>query len=135
VQRFTVLKGSWAIARLDAGEPVPEWAAGSAPFCSITRTPDELSIVAPDAAVPANAKCERGWAMIRLLGPFAFDQVGVLASFTAPLAEAGVSVFAISTFDTDYVLVKSEQAAAARAALVSAGHELVAEPIGSEGSE
>jgi len=123
--RFSIVAGRFAVARLEPGEPIPEWASSAGPFASITRTPDELSIVASEAAVPEGVKCERGWAMIRLLGPFLFSQVGVLASFAAPLAEAGVSLFAMSTFDTDYLLVKEDRASSARDTLVAAGHELV----------
>jgi hypothetical protein len=124
-RRFSILDGTWAVARLPPGEPIPAWAVSAAPFVSITRTPEELSIVGPESAVPAGVRCERGWTMMGLLGPFAFTEVGVLASFAAPLAAAGVSVFVISTFDTDFLLVKARQVAAARAALVAAGHELV----------
>ena len=116
-QSFSILPGEWAIARLAAGAPVPAWAAAPAPFLSVTRTSDELSIVAPAAAVPAGVRAEGGWTVLRLQGPFAFDQTGILASFATPLAEAGIGLFALSTFDTDYVLVKTAHRSAALAAL------------------
>ncbi|HKB69353.1 MAG TPA: ACT domain-containing protein, partial [Thermoanaerobaculia bacterium] len=81
--RVTVEPGSWAVARLDPGAALPEWTAGDG-FCSITRTRDELSIVCPEAAVPAGVRAERGWAMLKLSGPFPFTATGVLSSFLAP---------------------------------------------------
>ncbi len=121
-QRFTLLTGEWAIAKLAPDTPVPPWALAPAAFVSIARTADECSIVAPAPAVPPEVRAERGWAVLRLQGPFAFDQTGILASFAAPLAAANVGIFAVSTFDTDYVLVKTAQLAAALAALRAAGH-------------
>ena len=121
-QVFSILRGEWAIARLAPDAPIPAWALGPAPFLSIARTADELSIVAPAPAVPAEVRAERGWALLKLQGPFAFDQTGILASFAAPLADAGIALFALSTFDTDYLLVPAAQAPAAVAALRAAGH-------------
>ena len=123
-QVFSVLPDEWAVARLAADAPVPAWAAAPAPFASVTRTSAELSIVAPAAAVPAGVRAEGGWTVLRLQGPFAFDQTGILASFAAPLAEAGIGIFALSTFDTDYVLVRTVQRTGALAALRAAGHRL-----------
>ena len=123
-QSFSILPGEWAVARLAADAPMPAWASAPAPFLSVTRTGAELSIVAPAAAVPAGVRAEGGWTVLRLQGPFAFDQTGILASFATPLAEAGVGLFAVSTFDTDYVLVKTARLSAALAALLAAGHLL-----------
>ncbi len=92
---------------------------------SATRTADELSIVCPAGQAPASAKCEGPWTCFKLEGPFPFSLTGVLASFIDPLAEHGVPIFTISTFDTDYVLVKEEHALTARQTLQAAGHELV----------
>jgi hypothetical protein len=93
-------------------------------FTSITRTAEELSIVCPQENVPEGVKAEKGWICFELVGPFPFSQTGVLASFIDPLAERGVSIVAISTFDTDYVLVKEEFAGTALEALQEAGHAL-----------
>jgi hypothetical protein len=95
-------------------------------FSSITRTSDELSIVCPAGQAPASAKCEGPWTCFKLEGPFPFSLTGVLASFIDPLAERGVPIFAISTFDTDYILVKEEHVSTARQTLQTAGHELIA---------
>ena len=109
-------EGRWAIARLPPGAPIPEWAQ-SAVFSCLARTRDELSIVCPESAVPEGVRREGGWAMLKLAGPFAFTEVGILAAFLAPLAAEGVSIFAISTFDTDYVLVPRTDLGRALAAL------------------
>jgi hypothetical protein len=120
---FSALPGTFAVCRLPATEPLPAWADG-APFSSITRTGDELSIVVPEDRVPAGVQAEGGWAVLRLNGPFPFTAVGVLASVAEPLAAARISLFAVSTFDTDYVLVKESARAKAVAVLLEAGHTL-----------
>lgn len=91
----------------------------------MTRTREELSIVCPESSLPPGASAERGWIALKLAGPFPFTLTGVLAAFIQPLAEAKIGIFAISTFDTDYVLIKRENVDAAIAALVGAGHEKV----------
>src|SRR5262249_23317011 len=101
--RLTLLSGTFAVCRLEPGATLPAWAvAGS--FFSITRTTDALSIVCDQAVVPDGVRSERGWRCLKLAGPIPFSTVGVLASLVGPLADAGISVFAISTFDTDYYL-------------------------------
>lgn len=121
-QRFSVCPGEWAIAKLASAAPIPDWALRGGGFTSATRTARELSIVAPAADVPADILAERGWALLQLQGPFAFDQTGILASFAAPLAAAGIGIFALSTYDTDYLLVKAMDLDRAIRALEAAGH-------------
>ena len=118
-----VLAGRLAVCRLDPGTPLADWmwAAGGA-VSSVTRTEAELSVVCPERAVPAGVRAERGWRALRVRGPLPFDAVGVLASITAPLADAGVSIFSLSTFDTDVALVREGDLGAATAALSGAGH-------------
>ena len=123
-RRFSVVPGSYAVARLAADAPLPAWVGGPAAFLSITRTPEELSIVGPEGAIPPAVRAERGWALLRLHGPFPFTEVGVLASFAAPLAAAGIGIFTISTFDTDYLLVAAPQLGAACDVLLAEGHLL-----------
>lgn len=118
---FVIVPGIWAVARLDAGSPVPEWAM-SGRFCSVTRTEAELSIVCPQESVPPQARREDGWALIEVRGPFPFSATGILSSFAEPLAAAGVSIVALSTFDTDYFLVKMDEVERAAAVLCEAGH-------------
>lgn len=115
---LTVLPEPLAVCRLAATARVPSWALElHESFVSVTRTPDELSIVCPDEAVPPDVEVESGWRALKLPGPIPFDQVGVLASLAAPLAAAGISIFAVSTYDTDYVLVKEADLERALAAL------------------
>jgi hypothetical protein len=102
-----VVDGNFAVCRLEPGAPIPPWATAGDLF-SITGTADELSVVCRQDAVPDGINCERGWRCLRVAGSIPFSVVGVLASLTAPLAEAGISVFAISTFDTDYLLVRAQ---------------------------
>jgi hypothetical protein len=113
----------WALAvcRLDPGAPIPEWATRGA-FHAAVRTPGELSIVCASGDVPAGVRAEKGWRCFSLRGPIAFEETGVLAAIAAPLAAGRIPIFALSTFDTDYVLVKAEDAEAARRALERAGH-------------
>lgn len=115
------LEGTFAVCRLAADAPVPGWAAGG-PFVSITRTGDELSVVCREEAVPAGVRCEWGWRCLRVAGTLDFSLVGVLASLVGPLAGAGVSVFAVSTFDTDYLLLKASDFERGVAVLRRAGH-------------
>ena len=94
---------------------------------SVTRSADELSIVCAAHQVPAEVKHEAGWSCFKLEGPFPFTMTGVLSGFLRPLAEAGIPILAISTFDTDSVLVKDATLDVATRALQSAGHRFVAE--------
>lgn len=122
--RFSVVPGSYAVLRFAPDAVVPPGVLVP-PFHSVTRTPAELSVVCPEKAVPEGAKAERGWAILALEGPFPFELTGILASILVPLAKAGVGIFALSTFDTDYVLVKRDRLEDALTALGAAGHERV----------
>ena len=117
------MPGEFAVCRLVSDAPIPGW-IGPEPFLSITRTADELSIVCLAAQVPDGIKAEKGWLCLKLVGPFPFSMTGVLASFLDPL-RSSIPIFAISTFDTDYVLIKEEFAAASLDLLRKAGHELI----------
>jgi hypothetical protein len=115
--------GTFAVCRLGADATIPPWAtAGS--FFSITRSPDELSVVCRQDAVPEGVACERGWRCLRVAGTMPFSVVGVLVSLTAPLAQNGISIFSISTFDTDYLLVKDDEIEKAITVLQQAGHSI-----------
>lgn len=101
----------------------------AAPFCFFARTDTELSLVCPDGRVPANALArEDGWRMLRVAGTLDFSLLGILAHITRVLADASVSVFAASTFDTDYLLVREERFADALTALRRAGYRLPEQP-------
>ena len=121
---LAVQDGLLAICRLPAGAPVPPWAGRAQRFLTVSRTRDELSLTLDAEVVPADVACARGWRALRVEGPLDLDLVGVLAAIAGPLAEAGVSLFAISTYDTDYVLVKTASLARAVAALERAGHRV-----------
>jgi len=120
---LTVLPGSFAIVHLAAAAPFPRWAV-QGEFFSVTRTSDEVSVVCTADQVPKDVKAEAGWRVLKVKGPFALSEIGVLAALSASLAEAKVSLFAISTFDTDYLLVSEKQLLAAIAALRGAGHRI-----------
>jgi len=121
LMRLEVLRGEFAIVRLEATAGVPAWVEPSE-FLSITRTSEELSIVCESSRVPLEIAAERGWRCMKVGGPLEFSLTGVLASLADPLARAGIPIFAISTFDTDYLLVKTATLEAAVAALESVGH-------------
>ena len=119
-QRFRVLPGRYAVCRLSADSAVPPWATG--PFVNLTATDDELAIICPADRVPADIRAERDGRLLKLVGPFPFSVTGVLASLATPLAEAGISLLSIATYDTDYFLVKEEHFERAVEVLVAAGH-------------
>jgi hypothetical protein len=120
---LSLLPERFAISRLAADSPVPDWATRG-PFYSLTRTRDELSIVTELSRVPAGIQSQPGWRALKVHGPFVLSEVGVLAALATPLAEAKISLFAISTFDTDYLLVASETLPAAIASLERTGHTI-----------
>ena len=104
---LTVLPEPLAICRLPPTDRIPSWALEEhESLVSITRTPEELSIVCPEEAVPPDTRSEDGWRALKVPGPIPFEQTGVLASIAQPLAAAGLTLFAVSTYDTDYILVK-----------------------------
>jgi hypothetical protein len=119
-----LLADTLAVCRLAADAPVPTWAVAPGRFVTISRTADELSITAPQASVPSAIQCERNYRALRVKGPLPLNLIGILAAIAEPLAEAGVSIFAISTFDTDYVLVKARDLETAVTALEHAGHKV-----------
>jgi hypothetical protein len=122
--RLAELKQTFAVCQLPAGEKVPEWALSSRGFLSITRTEEELSVVCEERLVPEMVKAERSWSAFRVQGPLDFALTGILAQLAQPLAEAKIPIFAVSTFDTDYVLVKTEFAEKAKNVLTISGHQI-----------
>jgi len=124
---LTLLRQELTVCRLDADSEFPEWAR-KGPFFSLTRTPDEWSVVCSRDAVPEGIRQEAGWRAFRLKGPIEFSAIGILASLTAPLARSGISLFALSTFDTDYLLVKEDDVKKASLALREEGHRIHPEP-------
>jgi len=114
-----LLPGRFAVCRFDAEAPLPAWVLHEgATFWSMTRTPDELSVVCDEDAVPPSVtRVEPGWRAFHVAGPIGLDETGVLASLATPLADAGIPLFALSTFDTDIVLVKERDLGRATTAL------------------
>jgi uncharacterized protein len=123
--RLRTLPDSYAVVRLHPGSELPEWVE-KGPFRSVTRTDNEVSVVCRDHDVPEGESVDRGWTVLEVMGPLDFSLTGVIASLVAPLAEADMPIFVISTFESDYVLVRSADLARAADALEGAGHEFAA---------
>ena len=122
--KLLTLAGDYAISRVAAHDPIPAWADGEG-FVSISRTDEELSVVCLADRVPAGVRSDAGWTCSKLVGPFAFHETGIALAVIEPLSEAGIGIFLVSTFDTDYLLVKSSDANRAKLLLVAAGHSFV----------
>lgn len=126
---LSVLPGEYAVSQLPADTlPAnalpPAWAM-QGEFWTVSRTPEELSLVCASQFVPDGIRAQKGWAALKLHGPFEFTLTGILASVLNPLRDASIGIFALSTFDTDYVLVSQEKLQAAVKALEAAGHKVV----------
>ena len=115
-------RGRYAVCRVPPRAPVPPWAAGAGEFTSVTRTREETSVVCAEDAVPPGIPCAAGWRILEVAGPLDFEQTGILASVASPLAHAGVSIFTVSTYGTDYVLIGEPQLDTALQPLRAAGH-------------
>lgn len=122
--KLITLPGSYAICRIDASGGVPTLPLSSDGFWSLTQIGDEISLVCLEEYVLDDAHAEPGWCILKLDGPFALDETGILSSIVGPLGEAAIGVFAISTFDTDYVLLKKEDLGPATKVLQGAGHQV-----------
>lgn len=124
--KLDLLPNIFAVCRLNAHDPLPSWAQPGAAcdLWSVTRSADELSIVCPQDAVPKGVRSEVDWRAFKVAGPLDFALVGILAELSGLLARAKVSLFAISTFDTDYILVKSASLNATITAFRDGGHQV-----------
>jgi uncharacterized protein len=117
-----LLPGNFVICRLSPSSSLPSWAF-TGPFISITKTNDELSIITLDHVhLPNDIQCERHWRCFKLQGPFPFDVTGVLCSILNPLGNADIAILAVSTFDTDYVMIKDKHVLLAVDVLKQNGH-------------
>jgi hypothetical protein len=121
---LALLPEAFAVCRLMPDEAIPSWLS-SCDFWSITRTDEELSVVAPEGAVPDTWQAEKGWRCLKVQGPLDFGLTGILCSLSLPLAEAGISIFALSTYDTDYLLVRAVDLDKAKSVLTVDGHAFV----------
>ena len=122
--KFRQLPGPYAIVHLAPDAPVSDWAT-KGDFTSITRTAEELSIVCPSDNLPPDVHSPHRWICLKLEGPFPFELTGVLLSFIEPLSRNGVPIFAVSTYDTDYVLLQEDHLGGVMDLLRQAGHELL----------
>lgn len=120
--KLFLLTDRFAICRLSPRLEVPAWAWQERELVSVTYTADELSIVCASKSVPGDVPCEKGWVSIKVQGPLDFSLTGILAGLVHPLATNQISVFAISTFDTDYLLLKESQLEPAKKLLEQDGH-------------
>lgn len=121
--RLRTLPDLYAIVRLDPDADVPDW-VGDSPFSSVTRSDSELSIVCSEEDLPDGLRAERGWCALELIGPLDFTLTGVVASLVSPLADSDVPIFVISTFETDYLLVREPDYSRAVGSLRAAGHSV-----------
>ncbi|MCX6560999.1 MAG: ACT domain-containing protein [Candidatus Aminicenantes bacterium] len=121
---LVLLSGAYAVSRLKPGSPAPAW-AGAGDFVSITLTPSETSVVCLEDRVPKDVPSEKGFRALKVQGPLEFSLVGVLESMIGPLAEERISVLAMSTFDTDYLLVREDALARAVEIFIRNGHNII----------
>lgn len=119
-----LLSKRYGVCRLNKTETIPEWAK-EGEFLSITKTLDELSIVCDEEVIPNDIKCEKDWRILKIEGVLDFSLIGILASISTILAQKAISIFAISTYDTDYILVKDKDINNAIEALVNEGYEVI----------
>lgn len=120
---LTVIQTPLAVCRLSPNDPLPDWALGGA-FFTLTRTTEELSVVCEESRVPEGIQKEGGWLALKVEGPLDFALTGILAGIAGALARAGISIFAISTYDTDYILVRGLNLAATVRALRDEGYQV-----------
>ncbi|WP_395589280.1 ACT domain-containing protein [Pseudomonas sp. TR47] len=119
--KLNVLAGTYSVCRLGPEELIPTWADGEG-FVTISRSQDELSIVCLQSRIPEAIMCDRDWACLKFVGPFAFDETGIVLSVIKPLSESNIGVFVVSTFDGDHMLLKQSDLDKALPLLTAAGH-------------
>jgi hypothetical protein len=119
---LSILPWRLSVCRLTPADPLPEGLFKS-PFWSVTQIGDELSLVIPQDQVQSGWKVEPGWRCIQVVGTLDFSLVGILSRLSGVLADAGISIFALSTYDTDYLLIKEDSLARAREVLTQSGYD------------
>ena len=123
--KLSVLEGTYAVCRLSPNTPIPDWSQkANQSFVSITQTAEELSIVCSEHLIPDGIKCEKSWKAIKVCGELDFGQIGIISSLSAPLAHNSIPVFIISTFNTDYIMVKQQYIEQTKSILRDNGHQL-----------
>jgi uncharacterized protein len=118
-KKFTLflLPEKLAVCHIGANAQIPEWAIHNNEFFSITKTPDELSIVCQEERLPIEVSAEKGWRAFKIKGPLGFVMTGIVSSLSSPLAKAEISILYISTYETDYILVEEKNLAKAKTVL------------------
>ena len=119
-----LLNEKFGVCRLNKNELIPDWVKNS-DFYSITKTSDELSIVCSQDSIPNNIKCEKDWRTLKVEGPLDFSLIGIISSISTILALKRISIFAVSTYDTDYILVKNKDIDNAILALSNERYEVI----------
>ena len=120
---LSVLPLRLAVCRFPVEDPVPDWATGGA-WWNVARTHDELSVICAAEDVPDDAPADRDWTVLQVAGPFDFTVTGVIAELSAPLAGARIPILSVSTYTTDYILVKTERLPTVIEVLEQAGHTI-----------
>lgn len=126
--KFEILLDTFGVAKLNSTQSIPQWAYQGS-FFSVTKTFDELSIVCQEMVIPEEVICERGWRALKIVGILDFALIGILSVVSTVLAKAGVSIFAISTYNTDYLLIKGIDLESSLQALRNEGYIIVNEQI------
>lgn len=118
------VEGTFGVARLASEATIPDWADGPG-LTALVRTEDELTVVCDEARIPPDVTTERGWACFRSIGPFAFDEAGIVASLVSPISAAGIGVFVLCTFDGEHILCPATDFERAREILIGEGHRFL----------
>lgn len=120
---LSLIPGSFAVCRLSPNSDIPQWAIRSS-FYSVMKTPEELTVVCVEENVPEGVKSEQDWKMLQVEGPLDFSLTGIISSLACPLAEAEISIFVLSTYESDYIMVKQSSLKKAISVLSAAGHRI-----------
>ena len=126
--RLTILDDVFVVAQIPPGSKIPSWINPDL-FSAVVNTSDEMSVVCDEKFVPDDVKSEPGWKLIMVQGPLDFSLIGILADLSSVLAQSEISIFALSTYNTDYILVKNDQLDEAIRALKQAGFEILGEKV------
>jgi hypothetical protein len=121
--KLSLLKDKYAICTLPNDTPIPDWALTQS-LISITRTGKELTIVCRMDSIPSELQSDLNWRCFRIDGSFDLNQIGVISSISSPLADAGISIYVISTYDTDYFLVQDKNVEQTISTLSNSGHSI-----------
>lgn len=122
--KLEILNNRYGVCKLESGTGIPGWISGNG-FFSITGTPDELSVVCEEELIPEDVQSEKGWRIFKVQGPLDFSLIGIISDISTCLAGAGVSIFAVSTYETDYIMVREQELDQAVTALTEAEYEIL----------